>query len=1189
MAIVNLLFVMAVGVVLAAATERGAEAGEASASDSPDFAAEVRPILSNHCYACHGPDEADRQAGLRLDTADGIAGIVDVESIDDSELLVRIHAEDPDVIMPPPSMHKPLSEGAKEVLRRWIAAGAPVEQHWAFVPPVPLVLDSGEPDIDYFIDGRLSEVGLTANGPQDDRSLMRRVCLDLTGLPPSREQIEAFAADEDPDRYERFVDELLVSPEFGKHVGRHWLDLVRYADTHGLHLDNYREMWLYRDWVIDAVNANMPFDEFITKQLAGDLLPDATTEDLIASGFNRLNVTTNEGGSIYDEVFARNCIDRTDAFGTIFLALTTQCAVCHDHKFDPISQRDYYSLLGYFNSLDGRAMDGNQEDPPPTLSVPSPEQTQRLDALHTTVERLVSEMEGDLEEVDQAESEFLEIFGRGEPLRTEELMPSRVVADSGREMDVLTGGEIRGIGEPAAKDIVTVSATLPAAVAWKTLRLDVLAGDEERVGESSNGNAVLTEFQIERRVDSGRGEASSPQTDLEKLWKTVPIVSATADIEQSGDGFAIAKAIDGNLDAGQGWALAGHQQLGPRTAWFTFDPIVGDGPMEIRVRLSFQSQYPAHQFKRFRLVASTGGAEVPNESMVKIDAAEILSPVAVAKAADPLDAAKAPVDVAAERGKELDVAPEGGGSSSVRWELDPNVGAVRIVRLPKDADGPRLHMIRQVLRSPKKQTVELMYGVQGGVQITLNDQEVAKAGLGTALDPLARKASLDLREGENRLVFRVASSQDASAAVCWAYASRSVEVPPVVARWNEVPRSEEDQLAMRRYYRQTYCDAGQWLMLQSEHQATTKAIEKLRGEIPTTLIWKELTEPRVARVLNRGQYDQPGDEVPRATPGFLPPMPEGVDNDRLGLAKWLTDPNHPLTARVAVNRFWQMIFGAGLVRTSEDFGNQGEPPSHPLLLDHLAHAFVAGGWDVKKLLRDFVTSDVYRRSPKVTEEMLRLDPGNRFFARGPRHRLDAEVLRDQALSLAGLLVDRDGGPSVKPPQPGGLWHAVGYTDSNTANFVADQGDKVYRRSVYTFWKRTSAPPQMATFDAPTRESCTARRERTNTPLQALLLMNETQYLEAARGLADRALQRSSAAVGANEDLERIAWMFETATASLPSDEQLEEMAGLVGHLRQYYGEHPDLAESLTDSTNANVAAYTLLASTLLNLDRVVSK
>jgi hypothetical protein len=533
---------------------------------------------------------------------------------------------------------------------------------------------------------------------------------------------------------------------------------------------------------------------------------------------------------------------------------------------------------------------------------------------------------------------------------------------------------------------------------------------------------------------------------------------------------------------------------------------------------------------------------------------------------------------------------------TLAWQPRPQWAPVAVQSLPLAGDSVAVNLVHQTLTSPKPQSVDLLLGTSDGHVVFLNNKRVAESKRVGPLKPLGHTYKLDLKKGRNELYIKTVS-QTRPAQLTYAYRSPAIPLPQsIVELAQQAPgdRSEEQAASLRTYYRQVQCEHPDWLALQDAIRGIEAAQEKLRGQVATTLVWKELEEPREAKVLIRGQYDQPGETVTRAVPEFLPSMDEQLPRDRLGLARWLVSKDHPLTSRVAVNRFWQSLFGVGLVKSSEDFGSQGEPPSHPELLDWLAVDFREHGWDVKRLVKLIVTSDAYRRDATIRPQHLEVDPGNRLLARGPRHRLDAEVLRDQALALAGLLNLEQGGPSVKPPQPEGLWYAVGYTRSNTANFKADtEARKRLRRSVYIFWKRTSAPPQMSTFDAPSRESCTARRERTNTPLQALLLMNEQQYLRAAKHLAIRVLSECPE----QPARQRLAWLMETVTARRPSEVELDELAGLLDHLKQHYSDQAaDAADLLSvdevkleDVSQAEHAAWMMIASTLLNLDEVVNK
>jgi mono/diheme cytochrome c family protein len=769
-------------------------------ADEPkiNFGRDIRPILADNCFACHGPDVQQRKAKLRLDTRTG--ALADLRSgghaivpgkPDESALIERITDEDPSRRMPPKKSGKNLTAAQIDLLRRWIAEGATYTVHWAFAPPMrhalPKVKYTVWPNnaIDHFILARLEREGLQPSAEANRPTLIRRVTLDLTGLPPTLAEVDAFLADTSPNAYEKVVDRLLQSPRYGEHMARFWLDAARYGDTHGLHLDNYREMWPYRDWVIKAFNENKPYDQFLTEQLAGDLLPGATLDQSIATGFNRCHVTTSEGGSIEEEVYVRNVVDRVDTTGTVFLGLTVGCARCHDHKFDPIKTKEFYQLFAFFNNLDGPALDGNAARPAPTVNVPTPEQKAQLESIQ--------------------------------------------------------------------------------------------------------------------------------------------------------------------------------QQI-----------------------------------------------------------------------------------------------------AALRVQINKETTQTRIAPL------------------------------------------------------LAQIAAL----------------------------------------------------AQKR--------------------------KQIQTSIPATLVFKERTTSKPAYVLKRGEYDQRGEQVVRETPKFLPPLPEKAPRDRLGLAQWMLAPDHPLTARVEVNRLWQQVFGTGLVKTAEDFGTQGESPSHPELFDWLAVQFREDGWDIKKMMKRLVMSATYRQSSRVTKDRLAKDPANRLLSRGPRYRLDAEMLRDQALFISGLLVEKLGGPSVKPPQPSGLWEAVAYSGSNTKNFKPDHGhEKVHRRSMYTFWKRTSPPPQMNTFDAPSRESCIVRRERTNTPLQALLLMNEPQFIEAARTLAQRTMKEGGATPEA-----RLVYMFRITTARRADAKEANELlAAYKDHLATYTHDSAkanqliSVGESRPDANlhPNELAAWTMIANLLLNLDEVINK
>jgi hypothetical protein len=779
-------------------------AAVAAPGEEISFNREIRPILSDRCFACHGPDEETRKSDLRLDTFEGATegGELAIPIVPGkpgkSELVARINETDPDEIMPPPKSHKTLTAAEKKLLERWILEGARYEKFWAFVPPArpekPVLgrSDWSPQAIDLHVLQRLEEMGMTPNGEADKCTLIRRATFDLTGLPPTPEEVRAFLADESPGAYESLVDRLLARPQYGEHMARYWLDLVRFADTNGMHKDFYRNFYTFRNWVIRAFNENLGYDDFVRYQLAGDLFPEPSNDQLVASGFNRLHLIIDIGTALPEESFFKNVVDRTTAVGTAFMGLTVHCAMCHDHKYDPLTQRDFYSLYAFFNNIDAK-----------------PETTR------------------------------------------------------------------------------------------------------------------------------------APKNGLQP-----PFVSLATPAQQS--------------------------ELG-----------------ELEAQLARQT-------------------------------------------------------------KEIETAKK-----SAEGELDPE---------------------------KKKQLLALV-----------KDRETEKNAL-----------------------------------------------------------------------------AGEKTRLQQA--------------MPHAMVMRERKEIRPAHIMKRGQYDDPGEPVTRDTPDFLPSLKmAGETATRMDLAEWFVDPENPLTSRVAVNRFWQQFFGVGLVKTSEDLGAQGEVPSHPELLDYLAVSFIESGWDIKKLVREIVTSKTYRQSSVAAPEHHAEDPENRLLARGSRYRMDAEMIRDQILATSGLLSPTVDGPSVKPPQPDGLWQAVTMTGER---FRPDRGEDIYRRSVYTYWKRAMPPPQMTILNAPIRDACTARRERTNTPSQALLLLNENEYFKAARALAHEALSISDAT-----QEQRLDHVYETVTSRLPDEKERATLSGLLADLKAAYVETPALANELTAGLDAasagdkaELAAWTVVVNTLYNLD-----
>lgn len=1023
----------------------GALATASAAEQKPtiDFNRQIRPLLSENCFACHGPDEKQRKAKLRLDTREGTLAklrsdgfaVVPGKSAD-SELLKRLVTDEPTARMPPAKTGKKLTPAQIDLIRQWIDQGAHYSAHWAFVAPersaLPRVANRSWPrnPIDYFVLARLDAVGLKPTAETDRTTLVRRLTLDLTGLPPTLAEVDAALNDKSPEWYERVVDRLLKSPRYGEHMARFWLDAARYGDTHGLHLDNYREMWPYRDWVIRAFNANKPFDRFLVEQLAGDLLPGATLDQIVATGYNRCHVTTSEGGSIEEEVYVRNVVDQVDTNGTVLLGLSTGCARCHDHKFDPLTTKDYYQLFAFFNSIDGKPLDGNAAQHAPVAKVATPEQTAALEKLQhrlATVQKTIAD--------EVASMKYDDALDAREP---EKLEPT---------------------------EVVWIDDSLPAGGR----------------APSDGGTNLAWQF--------------VPQNE------STPVKSGSKSVKLSASGLQqnVLEGVTPGWRVGEGDKLFAHVYLDPK--------------------------------------------QPPKEIMLQWHTTEWLHRAYW-------------------------------GENVIPWGKDKSPERLSRGKLPEAGQWVRLEV----------ETAKV--GIKPGSII--NGLAFTQHG-GTAFWD---RAGLVTRSPQGKQTFDSLSA--------WLRVQSAVPTAPKaileIVKLDKSKRSEQQKKEMLAYFLEHAYEKTRpkFDPLHKQLADMAKERDQIDKQIPTSLIFKESAQPKPAYILKRGEYDQHGPQVSRGTPGFLPPMADGLPMNRLGFAQWLVAPSQPLTARVAVNRLWQQCFGTGLVKTAEDFGSQGEPPSHPELLDWLTIQFRDDGWDVKKMMKRIVMSATYRQASRVTPDRLAKDPGNRLLSRGPRYRLDAEMLRDQALAVSGLLVEKVGGPSVKPPQPGGLWEAVGYVTSNTRNFVADTGrERVHRRGLYTFWKRTAPAPQMNTFDAPSREACTVRRERTNTPLQALLLLNDPQYIEAARALAERTLREGGTTTDA-----RLAYLFRLATSRLPDAGELSELrTALAGHLATYSADAKAAKELITVGESkpdeklgaGELAAWTMVANLVLNLDEVISK
>jgi hypothetical protein len=857
------------------------------------------------------------------------------------------------------------------------------------------------------------------------------VTLDVTGLPPTPAEVDAFLKDSEPGAHERAVDRLLASPRYGEHVARYWLDVARYGDTHGLHLDNERSMWPYRDWVVKAFNDNLSFDQFTVWQLAGDLLPNPSREQILASGFNRCNVSTSEGGAIDEEFYVRYAVDRVETTSTAWMGLTMGCAVCHDHKLDPITQKEFYQVFSIFNNMDEKAMDGNALLPPPILRLPTPEQEKQL---------------ADLSQ---------QAAGPEQEIKT-------LVA----KLNYVDPATLTNAPKPEPKEIVWIDDDWPAKA-----RAEVNSGNEAH-----------------RWVEKNDGQVFSGQRAIRRAGKGLNQVFFSNCAEP--------------LTIGPGDKVFAYVYLEPQ-----------DLPKAIMLQF---------HVKEWSNRANWG---------------------------DP------------------DVIPYGKKDTPEKVLMGTLPEAGKWVRLEVSAE--KLGLARGTLIT--------------GMAFTQVDGTCYwdKAGIISANDPATSPYSS----------FQV-----------WVAAERNLkdkssapgELKELLKK-DPLKLSEDETSRLREVYLQTaYSDSeGQLTKLRNAAKKAHGQREDLEKKLPATMVSKELAKPRPAYVLLRGEYDKHGEPVGPGVPSVLPSLPPADQTNRLTFARWLVDPSHPLTARVTVNRFWQQFFGTGLVKTSEDFGSKGEWPSHPELLDWLATDFMSNGWDVKRLVRLIVTSSTYRQDSKVTPTLFARDPENRLLARGPRLRLDAEVVRDNALFVSGLADLKMGGRGVRPYQPPGIWEAVGYTTSDTAKYTQDKGEALYRRSLYTLWKRTAPPPSMTTFDAPSRELCRARRERTNTPLQALLTMNDVQYFEAARQLGYRMLRE-----GGSNDADRLKLGFRIVTSRWPTASEADVLADNLAAQRARYAADAAAAEKVIsvgespvpkDVPAPELAAYTMVANVLMNLDEVLTK
>ncbi len=1040
-------------------------AGSSSAalpSTPLEFNRDIRPILSDACLRCHGPDKAKRKADLRLDVEESAKSKLDDVFIivpgdtGKSELFRRITTSDPDDHMPPLEAERQLAPEEIEIVRRWIEQGAKWQPHWALLAPtrpaLPQLRDAQWPrnDVDRFILARLEKDELAPSPEADRTTLLRRLSLDLTGLPPTPAEVDAFLSDRSPQADERVVDRLLASPHFGERLASRWLDGARYADTNGYQGDGERSMWRWRDWVIDAYNHNMPFDQFTVEQLAGDLLPNPTRGQRLATGFNRNHRGNGEGGIVPEEYAAEYVVDRVDTTATVWLGLTMGCARCHDHKYDPIAQREFYQVFATFNNVPEKGRANKYGNSPPMMVAPTRAQDKELAQL----ERKLA----------------------GAEAHVRELEPQIAAEQTGWEKSL------------AARSPVgwTPTQGLLARFEWE-------GGLERALGPKGTAKFVNGEatFVPGRRgaVASLEGQRFIDGGDVGNFGYYAKFTLTAWLRPQGANGILLSRVVpdSGESDSNYGTDVRG----------YSVHLVDGRIEVDLTVRSPDDS-----------LRVASEAALTPDEWQhvaVTYDGSRVAAGVKIYVNGQPqkLRVAFDALNQSFQTKEPFRIGGAGGPNRRLAWQ----VGDVRVYDRALDAE-------------------------EIGIVAT------AESVTELAAIPAGQRTA----------------AQRAKLRACF------------LAEFAPPPVREAAALTM------------------GLREQRAKFVESL----PTVMVMEEMAQPRDSFILKRGEYDKPGDRVTTGVPASLPPWPAGEARNRLGFARWLVSPDHPLTARVAVNQQWQMLFGVGLVKTTEDFGSQGELPSHPELLDWLATEFLSTNWDVKRSLKTMVMSATYRQSSRVSPALLARDPENRLLARGPRVRMEAGMIRDQALAVSGLLVGEIGGPSVKPYQPPGLWKELSGTD-----YEPDQGDKLWRRSLYTFWKRTSPPPTMMTFDAAGREACSVRPVRTSTPLQALALLNDVTFVEAARVLAQRVMREGGPSPEA-----RLRLAFRLVLARAPSDAELKVLRRNLDSQLAHFQAEPSAAQELVRAGEAprdaglavgELAAYSTVAGLILNLDEAITK
>lgn len=1135
-----------------------------------DFNEDVQPVLASHCFSCHGPDPQMRKGGLRLDLAeyalkkrDGHPDAIVPGHPENSEIIKRIESHDKHYLMPqnPQGQASPMKPEEIAILKEWVKEGAVYRPHWAFEKPVrPIVPQPADNahwiknPIDAFLLARMQKEGLHPSPEADKETLIRRVTLDLTGLLPTPEEVKAFKADASPDAYEHLVDRLLASPAFGEQRARYWLDYARYTDTYGLHYDNSRYIWPWRDYVIRSFNSNKPFDRFAMEQIAGDMMKADNMDPLIGSGYVRMGLSSNEGGAIPQELKVNIARDRTEAFGAMFLGLTVGCAVCHDHKYDPTTQKDFYALSAFFNNVDEVPYNKDRPVWTPVMRIPLPSNET---AFNQAIAKQTAR-NAQLEEMRNHERELVERWiasaqNRPQPVSTDKLA-LRLRLDEG-------GGEVVKNSAPHAQ-----TASLP-------------------IGKIKPQWGETTWFWPDFRLDTGSRIDLGQAGDYE--WNE-PFSFGSWIMLGVGPGYTLGNAsgaLVSKMDTTQhnrGWDLAIKNGIltvhilnqSPKD----FSEPKKDPKEEAKKKNAPSNaetfRYPSPiDLTKDDLAAHQPSSQVKEEAKKRAEEKKKAEEEAKKKDLKE-EARKAEEKKKAEEEKKKE--PPMAGIAVATVEQLPPEGDWRHISFTYDGSGKASGVKIYIDGRPAATRI---------VSDTLGQSTIrTKAPMQLGWRYPETGAVHDTRYQDLRLYNRVLSTDEAA----------RMPMEDVVAEILSHPQkdwSRDQWHTVGEYYLNTVDPS--YRALQSQITELNKQLVKLSAGGPLTQVAWEKPTVAYADVLKRGVYTDRTERVEAETPHYLPSLPAGEQHNRMALAQWIVSPENPLTARVTVNRMWYELFGTGIVETTEDFGIMGQRPTHPQLLDWLAVEFREGGWNIKHMYKLMVMSAAYRQSAKSMPEQLAKDPRNLLLSHGPRFRMDAEMLRDMALQSGGLLVHKIGGPSVKPYQPANIWEQVSYSGSDTLHYEQDHGDALYRRSMYTFWKRMALTPDMDAFDAPMRDMACTRRQRTNTPLQALVTMDDVQWIEAARALAQRVILQ-----GGKTPENRINMLSEVLLSREPSAKMTSVLTGSYEQMKKHYDADPKAARALLQvgesKANASIpapelAAWTMVASEMLNLDETVTK